>query len=75
MEMELAGKVIKPEESKKSLGLLISENLNCTGQVNATMRKCKFKLRSLKRLKDVVTYRSSEQGTKDRSGSATEDAE
>ena len=37
MEMELAGKVIKPEESKKSLGLLISENLNWTDQVNATV--------------------------------------
>ena len=41
MEMELAGKVIKPEESKKSLGLLISENLNWTDQVNETVRKCK----------------------------------
>ena len=51
--LELSGKKIEPETMKKSLGL-ISENMNWTDQVNDTIRKCKFKLRSLKKLKGVV---------------------
>ena len=52
--LELSGKMIEPETMKKSLGLIISENMNWTDQVNDTVRKCKFKLRSLKKLKGVV---------------------
>ena len=52
--LELSGKEIKPETMKKSLGLIISENMNWTDQVNDTIRKCKYKLRSLKKLKGVV---------------------
>ena len=37
-EITLAGKEIKPEEKKKSLGLIISENMNWTDQVNETVR-------------------------------------
>ena len=54
-EMELAGKTVKPEENKKSLGAVISENMNWTAQVNIMVQRCKFKLRSLKKLKGVVT--------------------
>ena len=54
-ELTLAGKQIKTEERKKSLGLIVSENMNCTDHVNDTVRKCKFKLRSLKKLGGVVT--------------------
>ena len=46
--------MIEPETMKKSLGLIISENMNWTDQVNDTIRKCKYKLRSLKKLKGVV---------------------
>ena len=53
--LELAGKNIEPEDRKKSLGLTISENMNWTDHVNETVRKCKYKLRSLKKLKGVVT--------------------
>merc|ERR1719239_1829331 len=52
--LELSGKEIKPEAMKKSLGLIISENMNWTDQVNDTTRRCKYKLRSLKKLKGVV---------------------
>ena len=52
--LELSGKIIEPETMKKSLGLIISENMNWTDQVNDTIRKCKFKLRSLRKLKGVV---------------------
>ena len=55
MEITPAGKRIKPEERKKTLGLIVSENLNWTDQVNDTVRKCKFKLRSLKKLGGVVS--------------------
>ena len=51
MELTLAGKSIKTEERKKSLGLIVSQNMNWTYHV----RKCKFKLRSLKKLGGVVT--------------------
>ena len=54
-EITLAGKIIKAEEKKKSLGLMISENMNWTDQVNETVRKCTFKLRSLQKLGGVVT--------------------
>ena len=37
MEIELAGKKIKPEERKKTLGLIVSENMNWTDQVNDKM--------------------------------------
>ena len=52
--LELSGKEIRPETMKKSLGLIISENMNWTDQVNDTTRRCKYKLRSLKKLKGVV---------------------
>ena len=55
MELTLAGKRIVTEERKKSLGLIISQNMNWTDHVNDTVRKCKFKLRSLKKLGGVVT--------------------
>ena len=55
MELTLAGKRIKTEERKKSLGLIVSQNMNWTDHVNDTVRKCKFKLRSLKKLGGVVT--------------------
>ena len=41
--LELTGKIIEPETMKKSLGLIISENMNWTDQVNDTIRKCKYK--------------------------------
>ena len=52
--LELTGKIIEPETMKKSLGLIMSENMNWTDQVNNTIRKCKYKLRSLKKLNGVV---------------------
>ena len=55
MELTLAGKRIVTEERKKSLGLTISQNMNWTDHVNETVRKSKFKLRSLKKLGGVVT--------------------
>ena len=55
LELTLAGKQIKMEERKKSLGLKVSNNLNWTDHVNDTVRKCKFKLRSLKKLGGVAT--------------------
>ena len=55
MAITLAGKRIATEEKKKSLGLIISQNMNWTDHVNETVRKCKFKLRSLKKLGGVVT--------------------
>ena len=55
MELTLAGKRIVTEERKKSLGLIVSQNMNWTDHVNDTVRKCKFKLRSLKKLGGVVT--------------------
>ena len=53
MAITLAGKRIVTEEKKKSLGLIISQNMNWTDHVNDTVRKCKFKLRSLKKLGGV----------------------
>ena len=55
MELTLAVKQIKTEERKKSLGLIVSQNMNWTDHVNDTVKKCKFKLRSLKKLGGVVT--------------------
>ena len=55
MAITLAGKKIFAEERKKSLGLIISQNMNWTDHVNETVRKCKFKIRSLKKLRGVVT--------------------
>ena len=37
------------------MGLIISQNMNWTDHVNETVRKCKFKIRSLKKLRGVVT--------------------
>ena len=50
MAITLAGKKIVTEEKKRSLGLIISQNMNWTDHVNETVRKCKFKIRSLKKL-------------------------
>jgi len=55
MAITLAGKKIAAEEKKRSLGLIISENMNWTDHVNETVRKCKFKIRSLKKLEGVVS--------------------
>ena len=55
MELTQAGKEIKTKERKKSLGLIVSQNMNWTDHVNNTIRKCKFKLRSLKKLGGLVT--------------------
>ena len=55
MAITLAGKKIVTEEKKRSLGLIISQNMNWTDHVNETVRKCKFKIRSLKKLGGVVT--------------------
>ena len=55
MAITLAGKRIVTEEKKKSLGLIISQNMNWTDHVNETVRKSKFKLRALKKLGGVVT--------------------
>ena len=37
------------------MGMVISQNMNWTDHVNETIRKCKFKLRSLKKLSGEVT--------------------
>ena len=50
--LTLAGEVIKPAPKAKSLGLIISEDMNWTDGVDTRLAKCSHKLRSLKRSGD-----------------------
>ena len=51
----LAGEMIKPTNKAKSLGLIISEDMNWTDEVDSRVTKCSHKLRSLMRLRGVAT--------------------
>ena len=53
--LKLAGEVIQPAPKAKSLGLIISEDMNWTDQVDTRLAKCSHKLRSMMRLRGVVT--------------------
>ena len=52
--LTLAGETITPKSKAKSLGLIISEDMNWTDEVETRIAKCSLKLRSLMRLKGVV---------------------
>ena len=53
--MTLAGEKIEPKSKAKSLGLVISEDMNWTEEVEARLAKCSHKLRSLMRLKGIAS--------------------
>jgi len=53
--LTLAGETITPKSKAKSLGLIISEDMNWTDEVETRIAKCSLKLRSLMRLKGVVS--------------------
>ena len=53
--VNLAGEVIKPAPKAKSLGQIISEDMNWTDEVDTRLAKCSHKLRSMMRLRGVVT--------------------
>ena len=53
--LTLAGEKIEPKPKAKSLGLVISEDMNWTDEVEARLAKCSLKLRSLMRLKGIAS--------------------
>ena len=53
--LTLAGEEIVPKPKAKSLGLVISEDMNWTDEVEARLAKCSHKLRSLMRLKGIAS--------------------
>ena len=53
--LTLAGEVIRPKNKAKSLGLIISEDMNWTDEVDNRVARCSHKLRSLMRLRGAAT--------------------
>ena len=51
----LASETIETKSKAKSLGLLLSEDMNWTDEVESRLAKCSHKLRSLMRLKGIAS--------------------
>ena len=53
--LRLAGETVETKSKAKSLGLLLSEDMNWTDEVESRLAKCSRKLRSLMRLKGIAS--------------------